>query len=120
SDDAKRDPMRVKFSLSANESLRVQDELAKGNLIRAPHDDDAVALVLADGSVFPAQGRITFADAAFSQETGTFLLRAELPNPKGELKPGQFVRVKVYGFTRPNSIVIPQRAVQQSPRGGFV
>lgn len=117
---AKLDPMRVNFSLSENESLRVQDELAKGKLIRAPHDDYAVALVLADGSVFPAQGRITFADAAFSQETGTFLLRAELPNPKGELKPGQFVRVKVYGFTRPNSIVIPQRAVQQSPRGEYV
>lgn len=112
--------MRVNFSLSENESLRMQDEIAKGKLIRAPHDDYAVALVLADGSIFPAQGRITFADAAFSQETGTFLLRAELPNPDGKLKPGQFVRVKVYGFTRPNSIVVPQRAVQQGPRGEFV
>ncbi|MDM0024439.1 efflux RND transporter periplasmic adaptor subunit [Variovorax saccharolyticus] len=117
---AKLDPMRVNFSLSENESLRVQEEIAQGKLLRAPGDDYAVELLLADGSTFPAPGRITFADAAFSQETGTFLLRAELPNPKGQLRPGQFVRVKVEGFTRPNSIVVPQRAVQQGPRGAFV
>ena len=117
---AKLDPMRVNFSLSENESLRVQEEIAKGKLLRAPGDDYAVELLLADGSSFPAPGRITFADAAFSQETGTFLLRAELPNPKGQLRPGQFVRVKVAGFTRPHSIVVPQRAVQQGPRGAFV
>ena len=117
---AKLDPMRVNFSLSENESLRRQDEVAKGTLVRAPRDDYTVEIVLADGSSFPAQGRITFADAAFSQETGTFLLRAEVPNPEGDLKPGQFVRVKVHGFTRPHSIVVPQRAVQQSPRGEFV
>ncbi|SEA00575.1 efflux RND transporter periplasmic adaptor subunit [Variovorax sp. YR216] len=117
---AKLDPMRVNFSLSENESLRLQDEIAKGKLIKAPRDDYAVELVLADGSSFPAQGRITFADASFSQETGTFLLRAELPNPKGELRPGQFVRVKVHGFQRPNSIIVPQRAVQEGPRGEYV
>ena len=117
---AKLDPMRVNFSLSENESLRVQEEIAKGKLVKAPNDDYGVELVLADGSTFPARGRLTFADAAFSQETGTFLLRAELPNPKGQLRPGQFVRVKVSGFTRPNSIVVPQRAVQQGPRGQFV
>ncbi|MGO4390053.1 efflux RND transporter periplasmic adaptor subunit [Variovorax sp. M-6] len=117
---AKLDPMRVNFSLSENESLRLQDEIAKGKLVKAPRDDYTVELLLADGSTFPATGRITFADAAFSQETGTFLLRAELPNPKGQLRPGQFVRVNVLGFTRPDSIVVPQRAVQQGPRGQFV
>ncbi|WP_331713007.1 efflux RND transporter periplasmic adaptor subunit [Variovorax sp. HW608] len=117
---AKLDPMRVNFSLSENESLRLQDEIAKGKLLKAPRDDYAVELVLADGSSFPAQGRITFADASFSQETGTFLLRAELPNPKGELRPGQFVRVKVHGFMRPDSIIVPQRAVQEGPRGEYV
>ncbi|SFM87856.1 efflux RND transporter periplasmic adaptor subunit [Variovorax sp. OV329] len=117
---ARLDPMRVNFSLSENESLRLREEIAKGQLHAAPRDDYEVELVLADGSVFPAHGRITFADASFSQETGTFLLRAELPNPKGTLRPGQFVRVNVLGFARPNSIVVPQRAVQQGPRGAFV
>lgn len=117
---ARLDPMRVNFSLSENESLRLRDEIRKGLLHAAPRDDYEVELMLADGSVFPAHGRITFADAAFSQETGTFLLRAELPNPQGTLRPGQFVRVNVIGFSRPSAIIVPQRAVQQGPRGAFV
>jgi len=117
---ARLDPMRVNFSLSENESLRLRDEVKKGLLLAAPRDDYEVEVVLADGSVFPAHGRITFADASFSQETGTFLLRAELPNPQGNLRPGQFVRVNVIGFTRSKAIVVPQRAVQQGPRGAFV
>ena len=39
---------------------------------------------------------------------------------EGHLRPGQFVRVSVLGSTRPHSIVVPQRAVQQGPRGSFV
>ncbi|HYP81975.1 efflux RND transporter periplasmic adaptor subunit [Variovorax sp.] len=117
---ARLDPMRVNFSLSENESLRVKDEVKRGLLTPAPGDRYGVELVLADGSVFPAKGRITFADAAFSQETGTFLLRAELPNPDGQLRPGQFVRVNVIGFSRPGAIAVPQRAVQEGPRGQFV
>jgi len=117
---ARLDPVRVNFSLSENEWLRMQEEVAKGKLIAAPQKQYGVELLLADGSTFPEKGRITFADAAFSQETGTFLLRAELPNPRGSLRPGQFVRVHVHGFSRPNSIAVPQRAVQQGPRGAFV
>jgi membrane fusion protein, multidrug efflux system len=116
---AKLDPMRVNFSLSENERLRMQTEVQKGTIRPAPHDRWRVSLVLADGSTFPETGQITFADAAFNQETGTFLLRAEIPNPKGTLRPGQFVRVLVQGATRPNAIVIPQRSVQQGPRGQF-
>ena len=112
--------MRVNFSLSENESLRVRGELGKGLLKGSDREHYTVSLRLADGTVYPSPGRITFADAAFSQDTGTFLLRAELPNPKGELRPGQFVRVRVFGFSRPNSIVVPQRAIQQGPRGSFV
>ncbi|MGR4869511.1 efflux RND transporter periplasmic adaptor subunit [Variovorax sp. LARHSF232] len=117
---ARLDPMRVNFSLSENESLRKKDEIARGILKAAPNDNYLVEVVLADGSVFPHRGRITFADASFSQETGTFLLRAELPNADGQLRPGQFVRVNVIGFTRPNSIVVPQRAVIEGPKGPFV
>ena len=79
-----------------------------------------VEIVLADGSVYPKRGHITFADAEFSQQTGTFLLRATLPNPKGALRPGQFVRARILGMVRPNAITVPQRAVQQGAKGHFV
>ncbi|MEC5386539.1 efflux RND transporter periplasmic adaptor subunit [Uliginosibacterium sp. H3] len=117
---AKLDPMRVNFSLSENEQLRAADEMKRGLLKGAPNNRWGVQIVLADGSVYPHTGLITFADAAFSQETGTFLMRAEVPNPQGMLRPGQFVRVRVLNATRPNSIVVPQRAVQQGPKGPYV
>lgn len=117
---AKLDPMRVNFSLSENESLSLRSEVASGRLKAAPGERYTVEVVLANGASYKSPGRITFADASFSQETGSFLVRAEIPNPKGELRPGQFVRVRVHGATRTHSIVIPQAAVQQSPRGSFV
>jgi membrane fusion protein, multidrug efflux system len=117
---AKLDPMRVNFSLSENEVLRFRDEVSRGEVKAPPADAFEVEIVLADGSVFPARGRLTFSDAAFSQDTGTFLVRAELPNPKSQLRPGQFVRVRLIGATRPGSYLVPQRAVQQGPRGSFL
>ena len=76
--------------------------------------------MLADGSVYPQRGRISFADPSYSKETGTFLVRATFANPEGALKPGQFVRVNMLGATRPNAILVPQRAVQQGAKSHFV
>jgi len=76
--------------------------------------------VLADGSVFPNKGRISFADPSFSKDTGTFLVRSVVSNPKGSLRPGQFVRVLVKGATRPSAILVPQRAVLQGAKSHYV
>ncbi|HEX9684772.1 MAG TPA: efflux RND transporter periplasmic adaptor subunit [Burkholderiales bacterium] len=117
---AQLDPMWVNFSISENELLRYRDQVAKG-LLRFPKDIQfEVAIILADGTVYPNKGRISFADPSFSKETGTFLVRATLANPKGVLRPGQFVRVHALGAVRPNAIVVPQRAVQQGAKSHFV
>jgi membrane fusion protein (multidrug efflux system) len=117
---AQLDPMWVNFSISENEHLRFRDSVAKGEL-KAPGDGRAdVQVVLADGSVYQNRGRISFADPSFSKETGTFLVRATFANPKGTLRPGQFVRVQVLGVMRPNAILVPQRAVQQGAKSHFV
>jgi membrane fusion protein, multidrug efflux system len=76
--------------------------------------------VLADGSVFPEKGRITFADAELSDTTGTYLLRAEVPNKEALLRPGQFVQVKLSGAVRPKAIFVPKRAVLQTAQGNMV
>jgi membrane fusion protein (multidrug efflux system) len=79
-----------------------------------------VEVVLADGTVYPQQGRITFANASFDSRTGSFLLRATLPNPDGTLRPGEFVRVRVSGPIRVNAVLVPQEAVLQGAKGHFV
>ncbi|MFL9936249.1 efflux RND transporter periplasmic adaptor subunit [Paraburkholderia sp. RL18-103-BIB-C] len=114
------DPMWVNFSLSEKELLRYRAEAERGTLRLAANSDCVVTVVLADGTVFPAQGHINFTNPAFSDQTGTFLVRASLANPKGTLRPGQFVRAVVSGAVRPNAILVPQRAVLQGAKSHFV
>jgi membrane fusion protein, multidrug efflux system len=114
------DPIWVNFTLSENEVLGLRSDEAKG-VLRAPAGRVyGVELILADGSVFPHTGRITFANASYNAQTGTFLLRATIPNPSGDLRPGQFVRVRVQGLVRSNAIHVPQQAVLQGATGHFV
>ena len=117
---AQLDPMWVEFSISENQILRHQAEVRKGEMIDPENGNFDVEIVLADGTVYPNRGEITFSDASLSEETGTFLIRAEVANPKRELRPGMFVRAILKGGVRPNAILVPQRAVQQGAKGSFV
>jgi membrane fusion protein (multidrug efflux system) len=113
-------PMWINFSLSENEMERVRKEVQKG-LLRMPADlQFDVEIELVDGSLFPHKGRITFADPSYNSQTGTFLIRASVDNPRGVLRPNQYVRTRLQGAIRPNAILVPQRAVQQGAKGHYV
>ena len=112
------DPIWVNFGIPDNEQSRLQREADAGRL-KLPKNFE-VELRLADGSVYPRKGRLSFSDVRISPATGTREARAELPNPDGALRPGQFVRVILHGATRPNALTVPQRAVLEGPQGKFV
>lgn len=114
------DPMRANFSISENEALQLRKQTERGELKTPGKNKFIASITLADGSKYKHDGHITFADAAFNENTGSFLVRAEFPNPDGELRPGQFVRISISGISRPNAFTVPQKAVQQGPRGNFV
>lgn len=114
------DPIWVNFSVSEGDILKARAEVGKG-LLRYPNKMQfKIEVVMADGTTFPAEGNIDFTDPALQQSTGTMLVRAVLPNPKGWLKPGQFVRAVIKGAIRPGAIIVPQTAVQQGQNGIFV
>jgi membrane fusion protein (multidrug efflux system) len=114
------DPIYVNFSLSENQYLAATG-LVRDGILQPPKDMNyEVRIGLADGQAYAHSGRITFADADFNKSTGTYLLRATLPNPKAELRPGQFVRVSLLGTVAPNAILLPQQAVMQGAKGHFV
>ena len=75
--------------------------------------DAPVSLILADGSVHPEKGKIVFVDRAVDVKTGTLRVRAEFPNPQKILRPGMFARIKVDLGVRPDSILVPERAVSE-------
>jgi membrane fusion protein (multidrug efflux system) len=113
-------PMWVNFSISENEMTKYHDQIAKGLLIPPKNGGYEVEIIRVDGSVFPHAGRITFAAPSFDPKTGTFLLRASVVNPEGVLRPNQFVRARLKGASRPNAVLVPQKAVQQGAKGHFV
>jgi membrane fusion protein (multidrug efflux system) len=113
-------PVWVNFSISENEIQSYRDQIARKKIFPPPGGNYEVEVILVDGSVFPYKGRITFAAPLYNPQTGTFLLRVTLDNPKGTLRPNQYVKARLHGALRPNAILVPQRAVQQGGKGHFV
>ena len=104
------DPLWVRFSLSEAEYATVRNNDGK---------DLDVQLETADGKPYPEKARLNFTSSTVDAATGTVQMRAEVPNPRLALLPGQFVRVKVVAGTR-QAIVVPQTAVMQNEGGRFV
>lgn len=114
------DPIWVYFSVSEGDILKARDESLKGKIVFPKDMNFNIQIVFADGTIFPAVGKIDFTNPSLQQSTGTMMIRVILDNPKGWLKPGQFVRVMVKGAVRPNAIIVPQTAVQQGQNGVYV
>lgn len=112
------DPIYVNFTQSGADVLRLQQAIKAGKLKRASLTK--AELVLEDGSVYPLAGRLIFSDLAVDPNTGSISLRAEFPNPKRELLPGTFVRIRVPQAEMDGAIKVPQRAIQSGPQGQFV
>ncbi len=117
---AQIDPIWVTFSISQNQLADIRQEIAAGLLVPPKGHQYQVEIGLSDGSRYPHSGSLNFVSPTFNQDTGTFLVRAELPNPDGALRPGMFVKATVSGAMRPNTLVVPQRAVQQTSNGHVV
>ncbi len=113
-------PIWVNFGVPDREQQAIQADVQAGRLVLPRGGSFQVALKRADGTLYGHTGRVNFADVRVSPATGTREMRAELPNPEGALRPGEFVRVILRGATRPNAITVPQRAVLEGPQGKFV
>ena len=114
------DPIWVSFGIADNDQLRINSEKEAGRLELPKGGNFEVTVKLADGTAVAHTGRLNFSDVRVSGATGTTDTRAEIPNPKGVLRPGQFVRVTMKGATRPNAVTVPQRAVLEGPQGKYV
>lgn len=114
------DPMYVIFGVSDRDALALRKDVNAGR-VKLPADGKMRAQVkLSDGTLYDKAGRVNFTDVRVNTQTGTSEARAEFPNPGNVLRAGEFVRLTLSGATRLNAIVIPQRAVLDSPKGKFV
>ncbi len=112
------DPVYVNFTQSAGEVMKLRRALADGQLQRAGGSEAAsVRVVLEDGSEYARPGKLLFSDLTVDATTGQITLRAEVPNPKGDLLPGLYVRVRLEQAQVANAISLPQQAVTRTQQG---
>ena len=111
----KLDPIYVTFTIPDRDALAFRRLLDSGAVKEAK--GDTARFLLPDGTDYKQPGRIDFADTQINRDTGTITLRAVLPNASPRLQPGMFIRVQVTAGERPNTVVIPQRAVVKMPNG---
>jgi membrane fusion protein (multidrug efflux system) len=114
------DPIYVNFGLSEAEQGKLHREAAQGKLLLPKDNRFEVTIKFEDGTVYGRPGRLVFTDVRVNNQTGTSDARAEVPNPAGEVRPGQFVRAILKGAQRPNALTVPQRAVMEGPQGKIV
>jgi membrane fusion protein (multidrug efflux system) len=82
--------------------------------------DLPLTLVLANGEIHPGMGKFVFIDRAVDSKTGTLRVRAEFSNPTKALRPGMFTRIKVDVGLRPDSILVPEKAITELQGRNFV
>ncbi len=108
------DPLFVNFTQSASETLRLRRAFDAGQLKRNSSAAE-IRVLLEDGSEYALPGKLLFSDPTVDAATGQVSLRAELPNPRGLLLPGLFVKVRLAQASSEHAIRLPQQAVT---RGG--
>ncbi|MCI2246766.1 efflux RND transporter periplasmic adaptor subunit [Xanthomonas sp. PPL568] len=111
------DPMNVDITQSGNQFLALRRAIAAGGVQPA---STQVRLTLSDGTEYPLPGTLEFADLDVEETTGAVTLRARFPNPDAQLLPGMYVRALVGQGVRQQALLVPQAAVDRTPRGEAV
>lgn len=119
------DPIYVSFNMSALDYLNAQRRLTSYSAKKeAEIEGKALAgfvrITLPDNSEYRYLGDVSFTDPQVNPETGTFEVRAVLPNPEKELLPGQYTNVRIKLSEIPDAVVIPQKATQVDQGGVYV
>lgn len=108
------DPIYVDITQSSAQLLRLRRSLAAGKTLSA---SATIRLKLEDGTDYPIEGRVEFAEPIVDVNSGTVTLRARFPNPEGLLLPGMFVRVIAPQAIVPGAILAPQQGISRDPKG---
>jgi membrane fusion protein (multidrug efflux system) len=112
------DPIYVDVVQSSVQLLRLQDQLAKGEIKHAAGEQAAqVTLTLEDGTQYNHEGKLQFSEVTVDPSTGSVTLRAVFPNPEHRLLPGMFVRARLVDGVATQGLLVPQRGVVRNQRG---
>ena len=104
------EPISLIFTLPEAEFVPVQERLSQGPVTVFVDSQNGKQL---------DQGKLDLIDNQIIQTTGTIRLRAEFPNQKHLLWPGQLVNARLVLDTRHDGLTVPASVVQQGPQGPY-
>ena len=114
------DPVYVNFTQSAADAFKLRKAMSDGQLSSSGQEANHVDVLLDDGTRYELPGKLLFSDISVDPTTGQVTLRAEVPNPKGLLLPGLYVRIRMEAAVANNAIALPQQAVTRTQQGNTV
>jgi membrane fusion protein (multidrug efflux system) len=116
------DSIRVEFFITETDYLQLSREIRKASKMDSlkPRKQEALRLILSDGSLFDQVGYVDFVDRSVGEGTGSVLIQSSFPNPDRLIKPGQFARVRVVVEAVENGLLVPQRSVSEFQGNFFV
>ena len=119
------DPIYVNYAMSALDYLNARRRVRSyWEQQKAEREGKAlegeVTITLPDDSVYRYRGRVGFTDPQVNPETGTFAVRAIVPNPDKELLPGQYTRVRMPLEVRRDALLIPEETIIIEQGGVYV
>lgn len=108
------DPIYVLYSISETEYLNI---VAKAMASRDNPSRDiphfTTSIILSNGEKYPHLGEPVEVDRSLAKNSGSINVKAIFPNPDGVLLPGMFAQVRITKEMGRNTLLVPQRAVQQ-------
>jgi membrane fusion protein (multidrug efflux system) len=110
------DPIYVEVSQSSSEWLRLRESIDTGR-VTASGAGAQVAILLEDGSHYAHDGRLQFSDVTVDPGTGSFIVRAIVPNPENHLLPGMYLRAVIDEGVRSDALLAPQEGITRDPKG---
>jgi membrane fusion protein (multidrug efflux system) len=105
----------VYFNVSEGEYLRY----IKSQTNKSLDKTDRVALLLADGTIYPFEGKVEAMGGQFQANTGSISFRARFPNPNSVLKHGATGKLR-WSHMVTDAIMIPQKAAFEIQDKTFV
>ncbi|RMC38000.1 efflux RND transporter periplasmic adaptor subunit [Paracoccus alkanivorans] len=111
------DPVYVDVTQSSSDLFALRRARDAGTLMMETSEEAQVQLIFDDGTEYAHPGKLLFSEASVDSTTGQITLRAEFPNPDGDLLPGLYVRARIEQAVRENALAVPQMAVQRDQSG---
>jgi multidrug efflux system membrane fusion protein len=110
-------PIYVYFNVS---EVVLQQYFLAQNIENPEAQKQEVQVGFPEQQDYPFHGFLDFIDNKIDPNTGTILMRAQMPNEEEKLFPGMFVRVRLPSGIQKNSILVREKALNSDIGGKYL